>query len=596
MHKNKRIISIISIVILSMICFFYCTVVVNKSIGGDDQQNYLTFYNAVRNKTYLGSVIDWFAYIIPKLNPFSCKRYFPLAGGSFLERKIFYSSVVMYRIWILLYTILDILLVALLMLRLTKNKYSIYIIMILSTVSLNMWRMSDGNTLTTYEALVQRTLMWELFALHLYLSWFITNNKRYAILGTICTFLGCLTYEIGYFTVFYMMVIALFENLKSLGQYIKRIIPVTVGTFISMILYIIASKNGTPSSDVTVSIAPNAIFMTLVKQIAASFPLTGIIHGNEMVDFSSFNILDYVTPFLLALIVAVCIYKIDNYLYLKDYIKYILLGILLLVLPSLLISITAKFQDSVYSDWTTGWIVTFVGSLGIAIISYTIMMGVLYFIKIVYANNYVAKLLFVIFIFFSTFFVGTYSRFATEQNINNSYNANHYNIKADALENGLMSYTDNVELLISNEHIWGDSHYAVKEFFNRFDTYSDFDVVFPFEYDSDQFMDGSTYYYSNLYNECRCIPLIGKVDNKDAETINEVYIYIDKDNIDEKVCIEYEYYDDNGDIKTANKVPIQIDNNKLSNGDKGYFVELEDRNIISNSLRLVVCEAENEEN
>ncbi len=586
MTDRKKRVDLLILFALAILSFLFMLVVADRNLGGDDNINFLGFYNRVKNLSWIECITEGIKNTILRLNPSNVTRFFPLAAGSYLERKIFYRSIFMYRIWILAYTTIDMFLLALLVSRIVKNVKAGYCVLILSTISLNLWRGAEVNPLTTYEALVQRTFLFEIISLHLYLSWYENNKKINAVLGTVFIVMGCFVYEIGYFTIFYVLILASFTHIENIKDYIKKLLPAFLGTAFAVLIYLYSASGGPASDDTSIYIAPNAIFFALVKQVSSSFPLSGLIHGNEMVDIASVNFGDIIIPLVFATVLAVIVYNTKEYINEKDYLKFLLLGLLFLLLPALLISITVKFQSGPYTDWTSGWIVTIIGSFGLGIIFYTLIIGITQLVKVIYNNNIIIRSIWTMIVFISVLFCGIYSHAATSQTIaNGRYNRKYYDARSSALENGLLTYAEELEFLVSGQHIWGGSYDAVNEYFVRYVGSCDFDSVFYDEYTEDQYVDNKTYYFDSCVVVPFSITYIGKIDDLSANTISDVYLYIDNEGIEEDIDITYRYIDRDGkECKVSRKV------SEIGIADKeknGCFVNLTDNNILVGTISII---------
>lgn len=127
--------------------------------------------------------------------------------------------------WISFYTILDIVVLAYLIWRIAKSNQMLYLSIILGVISVNIWRFSDLNAMTSYEALTQRCFLGPLVCLHYYWTWLQNRKKRYILVSVFFLFCSCFTYEIGYLTFFYALVLTFFYDNNGVLNYIKAVLP-----------------------------------------------------------------------------------------------------------------------------------------------------------------------------------------------------------------------------------------------------------------------------------------------------------------------------------------------------------------------------------
>lgn len=108
------------------------------------------------------------------------------------------GDLVGYRLYILAWTYADIVLTAWLVGKASRSKKLGIACLCLLPMMFSVWQDSTGNSLYSYGALVQSTLLPALVAGLAVLRWQDTGHKRWAVLAGYCMFQCCATFEIGF--------------------------------------------------------------------------------------------------------------------------------------------------------------------------------------------------------------------------------------------------------------------------------------------------------------------------------------------------------------------------------------------------------------
>ena len=178
--------------------WWYLSIVTCAPLGGDDElinlQNYYYITHTSFGQSvldYLGDLWEQFSLQNGRFRPFSSP---PVRGLT----SWFLGDLVGYRLYILAWTYADIVLTAWLVGKASRSKKLGIACLCLLPMMFSVWQDSTGNSLYSYGALVQSTLLPALVAGLAVLRWQDTGHKRWAVLAGYCMFQCCATFEIGF--------------------------------------------------------------------------------------------------------------------------------------------------------------------------------------------------------------------------------------------------------------------------------------------------------------------------------------------------------------------------------------------------------------
>ena len=178
--------------------WWYLSIVTCAPLGGDDELINLQNYYYITHTSFAQSVLDYlgdlweqFSLQNGRFRPFSSP---PVRGLT----SWFLGDLVGYRLYILAWTYADIVLTAWLVGKASRSKKLGIACLCLLPMMFSVWQDSTGNSLYSYGALVQSTLLPALVAGLAVLRWQDTGHKRWAVLAGYCMFQCCATFEIGF--------------------------------------------------------------------------------------------------------------------------------------------------------------------------------------------------------------------------------------------------------------------------------------------------------------------------------------------------------------------------------------------------------------
>ena len=163
--------------------WWYLSITTCAPLGGDDELINLQNYYYITHTSFGQSVLDylgdlWVQFTLQngRFRPFSSP---PVRGLT----SWFLGDLVGYRLYILAWTYADIVLTAWLVGKASRSKKLGIACLCLLPMMFSVWQDSTGNSLYSYGALVQSTLLPALVAGLAVLRWQDTGHKRWAVLA-----------------------------------------------------------------------------------------------------------------------------------------------------------------------------------------------------------------------------------------------------------------------------------------------------------------------------------------------------------------------------------------------------------------------------
>ena len=207
----------------------------------------------------------------------------------------------------------------------------------------SVWQDSTGNSLYSYGALVQSTLLPALVAGLAVLRWQDTGHKRWAVLAGYCMFQCCATFEIGF-------------------TYIVPIFGILAGS-VSQI------EGISPNFDLP------AILRTWAMQMSAGFPLNAMLFG-KMRPGKIYPV-DVLCGVMVAGAAVAALAALDKLPNKKQNLLLFLSGLAMLSAPALLIGLSPKYQQPGQVDWRHGYIPQTVESFGVGLMALAVLVMLL---------------------------------------------------------------------------------------------------------------------------------------------------------------------------------------------------------------------------
>ncbi len=366
--------------------WWYLSITTCAQLGGDDEIiNLQNYYFATHHSFWEVLRANWDA-ILPqfllqsgRFRPFSSP---PLLGWT----SYFLGDLVGYRLYILAWTYADIALAGYLVGKAARNKKLGLLCFCLLPMMFSLWQDSTGNSLYSYGALVQSTLLPVLLAGVCILRWQDTGHKRWAVLGAYCAFHACATFEIGF--VYIVPLFGLFWLYTGKVRHALRLsIPVLAGECVTLAFNLgarvvnslraagVLAGEAADLGGISPSFDIPAILKTWVMQMSAGFPLNAMIAGKMRP--GPIEVSDVICGVLLAAAVVAVLAGLKRLPAPKENLLLFLTGLAMLSAPALLIAVSPKYQQGANVDWRHGYIPQTVESFGVGLMAAALLVALL---------------------------------------------------------------------------------------------------------------------------------------------------------------------------------------------------------------------------
>ena len=366
--------------------WWYLSIVTCAPLGGDDElinlQNYYYITHTSFGQSvldYLGDLWEQFSLQNGRFRPFSSP---PVRGLT----SWFLGDLVGYRLYILAWTYADIVLTAWLVGKASRNKKLGIACLCLLPMMFSVWQDSTGNSLYSYGALVQSTLLPALVAGLAVLRWQDTGHKRWAVLAGYCMFQCCATFEIGFTYIVPIFGLAWLYTDKARDA-LRLSIPALLGECVTLAFNMGARLMNTlraagilaGSVSQIEGISPNfdlpAILRTWAMQMSAGFPLNAMLFG-KMRPGKIYPV-DVLCGVMVAGAAVAALAALDKLPNKKQNLLLFLSGLAMLSAPALLIGLSPKYQQPGQVDWRHGYIPQTVESFGVGLMALAVLVMLL---------------------------------------------------------------------------------------------------------------------------------------------------------------------------------------------------------------------------
>ena len=363
--------------------WWYLSIVTCAPLGGDDElinlQNYYYITHTSFGQSvldYLGDLWEQFSLQNGRFRPFSSP---PVRGLT----SWFLGDLVGYRLYILAWTYADIVLTAWLVGKASRSKKLGIACLCLLPMMFSVWQDSTGNSLYSYGALVQSTLLPALVAGLAVLRWQDTGHKRWAVLAGYCMFQCCATFEIGFTYIVPIFGLAWLYTDKARDA-LRLSIPALLGECVTLAFNMGARLMNTlraagileGSVSQIEGISPNfdlpAILRTWAMQMSAGFPLNAMLFG-KMRPGKIYPV-DVLCGVMVAGAAVAALAALDKLPNKKQNLLLFLSGLAMLSAPALLIGLSPKYQQPGQVDWRHGYIPQTVESFGVGLMALAVLV------------------------------------------------------------------------------------------------------------------------------------------------------------------------------------------------------------------------------
>lgn len=454
--------------------WWYLSITTCAALGGDDElinlQNYYYITHTSFGQSvldYLGDLWEQFSLQNGRFRPFSSP---PVRGLT----SWFLSDLVVYRLYILAWTYADILLTGWLVGKASRNKKLGIACICLLPMMFSVWQDSTGNSLYSYGALVQSTLLPALVAGLAVLRLYDTGHKRWAVLAAYCAFQCCATFEIGFTYIVPIFGLAWLYTDKARDAF-RLSIPVFIGECVTLAFNMGArlmnSLRAAGILDGPVSqiegISPNfdlpAILRTWVIQMSAGFPLNALLAGR--VRPGAVHAADVVCGVMVAGAAAAALAALDKLPGRKQNLLLFLSGLAMLSAPALLIGLSPKYQQAGQVDWQHGYIPQTVESFGVGLMALALLAAVLRWAR---GKGWWPKARGAVYLLLAVGMAGSvvWQRAATRSAYEGGGRA--YTIFGETVAAGAANAAGTDTPIVTDYMVWGGSFSAENSFFMRY--------------------------------------------------------------------------------------------------------------------------------
>lgn len=464
-----------AVCLLSLVAgWWYLSITTCAPLGGDDEIiNLQNYYYATHHTFWEVLVANW-KEILPqfllqggRFRPFSSP---PVIGWT----SYFLGDLVGYRLYILAWTYADILLASWLVGKAARNAKVGALCFCLLPMMFSLWQDSTGNSMYSYGALVQSTLLPVLLAGLCVLRWQETGHKRWAVLGAYCAFHACATFEIGFVYIVPLFGLAWMYTGK-LRPALRLSVPVLAGEAVALAFNFGARAvnalraAGLLAGDVADlgGISPNfdlvAILRTWIMQMSAGFPLNAMIAGKMRPGQIEWS--DVVCGVLLAAAVIAVLAVLQHLPDRKENLLLFLSGLAMLSAPALMIAVSPKYQKAGNVDWRHGYIPQTVESFGVGLMAVAVLIALLRWAR---GKGWWLRWRVAVSVVLAVGMAGSvvWQRAATRSAYGGG--GREYTVFGEAVEAGIAEPAGTQDPVVCDYMIWGGNLTAQKAFFQRY--------------------------------------------------------------------------------------------------------------------------------
>ncbi len=455
--------------------WWYLSITTCAALGGDDEIINLQNYYYVTHTPWWQVVLNHAKDILyqlalqsPRFRPFSSPPVRALNSW-------FLGDLVVYRLYILAWTYADIALTAWLTAKAAHSKKLGVLVFCLLPLMFSLWQDATGNSMYSYGALAQSTLLPVLLAGLCMLRWQDTRRMRWAVLSAFCMFMACGTFEIGFTYIAALFGIAwLYTGSGKVLPALRLCVAPLAGEVVSFGFNMgarlvnelrragVLAGEGVNIGGVSPNFDLPVALRTWVMQMSAGFPLNAMIFGK--IKPGSIQLSDVVCGIALAICVLAALAMLDRLPTRKENLLLFLTGLALLSAPSLLIGISPKYQDGINVDWRHGYIPQTVESFGVGLMAVAMFVVLLRFVR---GKNWWIKLRPVCSVLLAA---GLAFSVVWQRSAARSYEkgGRAYTVFAEGVEAGLANAVDSETPVVTDYPVWGGDEEAENAFFLRY--------------------------------------------------------------------------------------------------------------------------------
>ena len=365
----RKYIMWISIAIMYILCF---KLVITSGYMFDDMWSSVDLGIAINNDTTLGRMV------LGDINRWVTSYGRILIFSFYSDFVLNYLPRVLYKSFIVGAMFLNGLVLGGVIRELTDSKKLTYLTVIMFPAVISL-RASYYTGVYAFHGLVQVCFLMVLLAVYSYIRYRKTGKVRFQVISCIFWFISLGTYEVAYVLCFcFIIALICIDGWDYVKNHFWKSVKTGLPQIIIEIAWIIANvvTRFLASGDydgATPNMSLGNIVSTFFKQCSGSLGFGAAIKDFHLLSFAEWiefiktnvgllEILSYLFLFIL-LMLALMYVKDEKF---NNVCSMTTMGILLIVMPSVLISVSVKYQKEV--EWFSGYIPAYFGSWGFAII------------------------------------------------------------------------------------------------------------------------------------------------------------------------------------------------------------------------------------
>lgn len=296
-----------------------------------------------------------------------------------------FTDFLYYELFLIFFTVLDVFLFGIMIEIFTKSKRCKLLSMLGLSLFFQVYTIYH-NALVGYAALLQFSVLLTLLQLIFLCEYLQKKKKRFLVLSIACQIISVATYEFNYFNVF-MAACVLFKERRRIQEIIKIIslycIPLFfIGSY-SVYINILSKQAGAIYEGSKIHFHFIRMIETLFKQLMATVPLfnyfnnkNGILDGNILTEL---NLMDIGILALFILVYVLIVRNVSGETIEKPNKWLFCLALILFISPSILPSMTSKYQNELL--WGIAHIAVFEQYFGLCFLLSLFMIKMINFIQ-----------------------------------------------------------------------------------------------------------------------------------------------------------------------------------------------------------------------
>lgn len=353
--KNKDMVQEAFITLsICFLLFAYYSVLLFSSYTGDDIYN-----SCIRGNCNEMNIGIW-QYIFTQAKGWlQGGRVYPMAMLVYLIFYIF-NSIFKYKGFLLAITLIDIYIEGCILKKITKSLFWKNLGMLVLGLLFPVYMYGGVNCLSTFGGLVQMVLFWGLLAIVEELKYYENGEKKELWLSAFFAMCSMLTYEIGYIFPCILFIMALFKS-KKMSETFRSQIPnflLCGGLGIFTLIWMMSHKARYPGVELKLNL--QNIWETFKIQFTGALPMINWNKADrpwyitERWISESYENMQFTTVFIVIfaiILTGYCLVKIEYVkIPISQRMALMSVGIVMWVIPSLLIALSAKYQEELMNS------------------------------------------------------------------------------------------------------------------------------------------------------------------------------------------------------------------------------------------------------